>query len=90
LNEPADIGFVRGEAAGELDAGLEESMVQGAGLGNEGDARTPSLAPTITRHAHDEAHGVLTMLAEAVPECQRACRALGAGDELKTSTAISI
>ena len=48
-------------------------MVEGAGLGDQDGTRTPSLAPTITRHADDEAHGLPTMLAEAVPECQTAC-----------------
>ncbi len=68
---------MRGQGARQLQAGLEEPVIEGAGLDGEGRARTPGLASPIPRHADDQAHGVRSMLADAVPGCQRAARAAG-------------
>src|SRR5262249_33902576 len=86
LDQPADLDLACGESARQLDARLEEPVVEGAGLGQDDYARTPGLGSSVPRHAEDQAHEVPTMLADAVGRCQRERR--GARSELCYKTSI--
>ncbi len=57
LDQPADIRLAPAESPRELDARLEEPVVEGACFGEKGDTRTPGLAPAVPRHADNKAHG---------------------------------
>ncbi len=79
-----------GEATGELDVGLEEPVVQRAGLGDDYRARTPGFAAPVARHADDQAHGIPLMLADAVSGCQRAPRAAPSASRPKIAIRASV